>query len=280
MTDVKPKRRWFRFSIRDLLLAIVIAALASGWWFDHQRLTDKIDQISPLVQPAATIEGRVVYDESGQPAAGIRVYAQAIMQSPSQSIRNVSGVARTDDDGHYKFVDLAPGNWNIFVEAQGWTASAVDALPLIAGQAAKTADLRLVKGGFIKGRVVDDKGNPVSFSHGQRVTIGVYGPARPKSGSAIEGVYVDAKGEFRIRVPAGRNYPYLSSILPSETLEGNEFEQDGVMVEDGNTTEIEFRIQPSSGTLSGTRWPPVQPVESEPSDEYPPSAPAKPAASR
>ena len=138
---------------------------------------------------------------------------------------------------------------------------------MIAGQAAKAADLRLVKGGFIKGRVVDDKGKPVSFSQGQRITIGVYGPARPKSGSAIEGVYADAKGEFRIRVPAGRNYPYLSSIIPSAVLEGNEFEQDGVMVEDVKATEIEFRIQPSSGTPSGTRWPPVQPVESETSDE-------------
>ena len=38
MTETKPKRRWFRFSIRDLLLIIVIAALAAGWWFDHQRI--------------------------------------------------------------------------------------------------------------------------------------------------------------------------------------------------------------------------------------------------
>ena len=119
---------------------------------------------------------------------------------------------------------------------------------------------------FIKGRVVDNKGSPVSISQGQRITIGVYGPARPKSGAAIEGVYTDAKGEFRIRVPAGRNYPYLSSILPSVVLEGNEFEQEGVMVEDGKATEIEFRILPSSDTMSGTRWPPVQPVESEQSE--------------
>ena len=28
----------FQFSIRDLLLIIVIAALAAGWWIDHQRI--------------------------------------------------------------------------------------------------------------------------------------------------------------------------------------------------------------------------------------------------
>src|SRR5262245_8201656 len=31
--------RRFQFSIRDLLLIIVIAALATGWWFDHRRLS-------------------------------------------------------------------------------------------------------------------------------------------------------------------------------------------------------------------------------------------------
>jgi len=28
----------FQFTIRDLLLIIVIAALAAGWWIDHQRI--------------------------------------------------------------------------------------------------------------------------------------------------------------------------------------------------------------------------------------------------
>ena len=38
MTETNPKRRWSRFSIRDLLLFTVIAALAAAWWFDHRRL--------------------------------------------------------------------------------------------------------------------------------------------------------------------------------------------------------------------------------------------------
>ena len=38
MTEVKPKCRWFSFSIRDVLLITVIAALATGWWLDHRRL--------------------------------------------------------------------------------------------------------------------------------------------------------------------------------------------------------------------------------------------------
>ena len=38
MNESKPERRWSRFSIRDLLLFTVIAALAAAWWLDHRRL--------------------------------------------------------------------------------------------------------------------------------------------------------------------------------------------------------------------------------------------------
>jgi hypothetical protein len=39
MTDAKPKRRWLRFSIRDILLTTAIIALVAGWWLDHRRIT-------------------------------------------------------------------------------------------------------------------------------------------------------------------------------------------------------------------------------------------------
>ena len=32
MTEAKPKRRWFQFSIRELLLITAVVALAVGWW--------------------------------------------------------------------------------------------------------------------------------------------------------------------------------------------------------------------------------------------------------
>ena len=35
MTETKSKRCWFTFSIRDLLLMIMFAALAMGWWLDQ-----------------------------------------------------------------------------------------------------------------------------------------------------------------------------------------------------------------------------------------------------
>jgi hypothetical protein len=35
MDESKPRRRWLRFGIRDLLWAMVVAGLVIGWWMDH-----------------------------------------------------------------------------------------------------------------------------------------------------------------------------------------------------------------------------------------------------
>ncbi len=70
--------RWrFRFSLREIFLVTVITALTVGWWFDHKRKVEEIGAIRPLLQPASTIEGRVTYGDSGMPAVGVQVIAQA-----------------------------------------------------------------------------------------------------------------------------------------------------------------------------------------------------------
>ena len=42
MTETKPKHRWLRFAIRDLLWLTVFVGLATGQWLDHRRLTAEI----------------------------------------------------------------------------------------------------------------------------------------------------------------------------------------------------------------------------------------------
>jgi hypothetical protein len=39
MSDT-PKRGWLSFSIRDIMLATVIAAILVSWWLDHRYLAD------------------------------------------------------------------------------------------------------------------------------------------------------------------------------------------------------------------------------------------------
>jgi len=57
MDEAQPKRR-FQFSIRDLLLIIVISALAAGWWMDHQRINrlavQQWEYFDELIQTGST----------------------------------------------------------------------------------------------------------------------------------------------------------------------------------------------------------------------------------
>lgn len=231
-----------RFTIRDILLVTLITGLALGWWLDHKRLSDEIAVITPQIQPASIIEGRVTYGDTGKPAAGIHIHAQAVACSAGG--RDKYGETITDDEGRYRFVNLAPSNYNIWAEADGRTMNAIDSLPVAAGQTVNNVDLELIKGGLIKGRVVDETGIPISFAHGMKVTIGVYGPGRPRTGHAVDAIKVDANGEFQVRVPPGKSYPYIMSVGPQFVVKGSEYQEEGVLVEDGKTVDIEFAIKP------------------------------------
>jgi len=237
-----------RYSIRDSLLLTAVIALLLGWWIDRIRLTREVERLTAIANqsPAAVIQGRAMYADTGKPAVGVRVQAQAISTYASGG-HTTFGSAVTDAEGRYWLMNLAPANYNIWAEADGWTMNAIESLPLEAGQKISDANLQLVKGGFIKGSVVDkDTGGPIAFAEGLPIRIGIYGPARPQTGHAVEDVVVNSDGEFLIRVPAGRNYPYIMSVLPKSVAIGREFQNVGVIVEDGKTTEVKFSVKSGS----------------------------------
>lgn len=232
----------YHFSLREVLLVTTIAALALGWWFDHRRSAAKIEAMTPLLQRASTISGRVVYADTGLPAVGVRVRAQANLSEVVGS-RATGGQAITDGEGRYQFVNLSPANWNVWAEEDGWTVVAIDSRPVVAGEQVTDADLQLIRGGILKGRVVDaTTGKPTMWAGGQHITIGVHGPMRPRSGAAVVGQPVDSKGEFQLQLPPGKNYPYIMSVHPGRVGGGMKFFDEGVVVEDGKETMIEFSL--------------------------------------
>jgi hypothetical protein len=56
MTETKPKRRWFNFSIRDLLWLTALVALGVGWWLDHRKLIELEQRYAVLEQSTTAIE--------------------------------------------------------------------------------------------------------------------------------------------------------------------------------------------------------------------------------
>jgi hypothetical protein len=51
MTETKPNRRWFRFSIRDLLWLTALIAMGLGWAVDHFQVLDLLEP--PRVFPSS-----------------------------------------------------------------------------------------------------------------------------------------------------------------------------------------------------------------------------------
>jgi hypothetical protein len=99
MTETKPKRRWFRFSIRDLLLSTVIAALTIGWWLDHRNLTRESSPVLTVyhvrhVDPK-TISASLWKIYSGNPGVQISVDPRTsiiIAKAPARQQREVAAI--------------------------------------------------------------------------------------------------------------------------------------------------------------------------------------------
>jgi Leucine-rich repeat (LRR) protein len=105
-------------------------------------------------------------------------------------------------------------------------------------------DLRLDEGSWIEGRILTSRGEPMSRDPetGDRLWIGLNGPARPRSGASFESSPVDDDGRFRLRAPAGRNFPYLLSPEVWQRTWRKEKYERGIEVEANQPLAVNFRI--------------------------------------
>jgi len=189
-----------------------------------------------IVQPGAVIQGRVLYAKTGQPATGVIVQAQSVDYSSwAQTV--------TDERGRYRLESLRAERYNIWARAEDLTVIALDSFEVEAGQEREAPNLRLVEGGFIVGRVIDEEiGKPIK--PGTASDVAIYGPSRPKSGAAVESSRIREDGSFRIRVAPGRNYIYLR---PREDWGRGKAiatpKHHWVYVANGQVVEVEFKIR-------------------------------------
>jgi hypothetical protein len=88
-------------------------------------------------------------------------------------------------------------------------------------------------------------GEPVGGTAEQPISVGCYGPGRPKSGAAVQSARVDEQGRFRLRVAPGVNYPYVMSSIPGNRVADRTAYETGVEVKAGETTQVDFRATPA-----------------------------------
>jgi hypothetical protein len=203
--------------------------------------------------PWTTIEGRVIDDKTAAPLAGVTVRVQMTNASQGSTrtlladerlmlawLLSSGGEALTDEQGRYRFRALPLGAYNVWAEQQGRTGPAIDSLAGNRSAATVAPDLRLGPGGVVKGRIIDAATGqllklerPIPWAD----TVLFYGPARPKSGGAVESAPIQPDGTFALRAPPGLNYLYLNLTCDARAVEITP-----VKVQEGETVEVELFV--------------------------------------
>lgn len=112
--------------------------------------------------PRGSVSGRVTIKENGVPgvAIGLRKSPDAMMVSREPYLR-----ATTDQDGFYRFTNLAAGNYSITPSVPAYVSAKKDpqSKSVLIGEDENVENINftLVRGGVITGRVTDADGRPV-----------------------------------------------------------------------------------------------------------------------
>jgi hypothetical protein len=114
------------------------------------RLSDRSDPVILRLREGATAEVAVVDGETGRAVAGAKVEVRGV-HTPSAS---------TGADGIAVLRQLVPGRWLVVVSAPGY-ATAFDSLATSGAARTKLA-IALARGFTVRGRVIDDAGQPIA----------------------------------------------------------------------------------------------------------------------
>jgi beta-lactamase regulating signal transducer with metallopeptidase domain/protocatechuate 3,4-dioxygenase beta subunit len=203
---------------------------------------------------AGVIEGQVLDSGTGQPVGGLLVGMQRINRPYRGDLGDLDDAAfffarsKTNANGRYRIGEIPAGTFNVYLTSTvpDRASVAIDSLKVAAGQTVQAPPIRLVKGGVVKGRLIDSStGKPAVVAEDEWVSIGAQGPSRPRSGASIEGTRVREDGSFEIRLPPGKNSVYVSGgpflvLKPGDPYATQDIRE--INVKEGQEATVEFRV--------------------------------------
>jgi RNA polymerase sigma factor (sigma-70 family) len=160
-----------RFAFHGLTDASVkVTVLAE----DHARLDFEVDEVAATEivlrpEPAASLAGRVLDAESGEPIRRFRIAVRALWDAPEEhrltgSTAWHNGVWVESPEGAWKLEDdLAPGAWlGVEVEAEGYAPARLERAVTALDPDPEACRIALVRRTVVRGVVVDRDGVPVA----------------------------------------------------------------------------------------------------------------------
>jgi len=257
-----------RYTLSSILIAAIVIVAAS---------VANCQSAGPTQKATGSISGHIIVD--GKAAAGIAVAAfsaEAIRRVPTTQVK-------TDSEGSFKLVGLAPGSYQVAILtgnltsvdpnaespfSSSYVGASKDVL-LLAGEDVSGIDLRFARGGVITGRVTDADNKPIVEE-----TVSLHlvqdGPnTRMRPPVPIGQMYqTDDRGVYRIygllagkyKVSVGRSaaqgfigspygfYPltYYPDVIDASKAEIVE------VLEGGQATNIDIRVNRHEDTYSVT----------------------------
>lgn len=216
------------------------------------------------VEGTASISGRVVAADSGQPLRRAIVTAQflsatrgpgGIVQGPGASS------ARTDDDGRYTLARLPAGEYMLAARRAGYVDSGFGQtarttpsrrITVADGAAVGPLDFQLLRGGVITGRVTDDAGEPA-----ERVMVRAMRSVRVGGRSRMlntgDSATTDDLGQFRLfGLPPGDYFVVAEPsgrgrFRPGTDVQGDDLETIATYAPGTVTPADAQRVQVQSG---------------------------------
>jgi protocatechuate 3,4-dioxygenase beta subunit/tetratricopeptide (TPR) repeat protein len=202
------------------------------------------------LEPPATLEGRVVDEVTGKPAAGAIVRAMTSRTSDRLPTADAvydhhSAVAHTGADGKYRLTTLPAGTYDIAAEAPGRLNAGQSRIEAMVGRATTVPDLKLVSGVPVRIRLVE-KGTrePIELPPDTRATVG----AQPlRNGWSIGlgktiTVSPDSDGKFEIAALPGENHLWVGSVLIDDNVKWGGIEPVQVNVTAGQENDVDVPV--------------------------------------
>lgn len=232
MTVKTDRKGRFSFTTLPAGLSVGYEINAPGYGFEYHVPVDvgKSD-VTVILAHEGRIEGRLVYSDTGKPAAG---YTVSTMGTDTWSAGGKP--ATTDRDGRFFITNARPDSYTVLFYKKspteskfpGYAQAVFDTVSVSEGKTVRMGEVKLVRGGVITGRVTkDDTGEPV-----QGVWVAAAATARVNT-SLGRGI-TDREGRFRFRVMPGKAEVYIFTNVPEGYI-GRDVKE--VEVVEGETVE-------------------------------------------
>jgi hypothetical protein len=148
---------------------------------------------------SGSISGRVT--TQGKPVVGLEL---ALMPGPDFSVDQAVASVTTDEDGEYSFADVPPNHYWVDVKSRQYVSLdesrrlAGRSVSVAAGAIVTGANLDLIVGGAISGRIIDIEGNAVVGEPVSLYVVTNYGPRSHPLPLDEDDFRTNSKGDYRI----------------------------------------------------------------------------------